>query len=88
MKIAYKAYIWTQCAQFAIMILIYLFLSSVTAMTGTYDFTSLPVLLTVFAATILGSMIAPLLAFPVTSLRDIDEVQLPGLGTFEVPRLL
>ena len=67
---------------------IYLFLSSVTAMTGTYDFTSLPVLLTVFAATILGSMIAPLLTFPVTSLRDIDEVQLPGLGTFEVPRLL
>ena len=57
-------------------------------MTGTYDFTSLPVLLTVFAATILGSMIAPLLTFPVTSLRDIDEVQLPGLGTFEVPRLL
>ena len=65
-----------------------MFFSSVTAMTGTYDFTSLPVLLTVFAATILGSMIAPLLAFPVTSLRDIDEVQLPGLGTFEVPRLL
>ena len=48
---------------------------------GTYTFTSLPVLLTVFAATILGSSL-------VTSIRDIDEVQLPVLGTFEVPRLL
>ena len=59
-----------------------------TTTTGTYSFTSLPVLLTVFAATILGSMIAPLLSSPVTSIRDIDEVQLPVLGTFEVPRLL
>ena len=60
---------------------------SVTA-SGGYDYTSLPVLITAFAAAFLGSVLAPLLSGPVNTLLDVDEVRVPGVGNIEVPRLL
>jgi len=63
-----------------------------SASLGGYDFTSLPVLMTAFAAAFLGTVIAPFLSGGVSSLLQVDEVQLPGLGKenlrMEVPRLI
>lgn len=56
-----------------------------------YDFKSVPVIITAFAAAFLGSLIAPLLSDGVTRMLNVDEVQLPNLpGTqrirVDVPR--
>jgi len=60
-----------------------------------YDFTSIPVLVTAFAAAFLGSLVAPLLGGGVNNMLRVDEVQLPGIGNIgtnnlrmEVPRFL
>merc|ERR1712037_587904 len=46
---------------------------------GLYDFQSVPVIFTAFAAAFLGSLIAPLLSDGVTRMLNVDEVQLAGL---------
>ena len=46
---------------------------------GLYDFQSVPVLLTAFAAAFLGSLIAPILTGGVSRILSVDEVQLPAL---------
>ena len=46
---------------------------------GLYDFQSVPVIFTAFAAAFLGSLIAPILSGGVNRMLSVDEIQLPGL---------